>query len=125
MWVEVWKVAKVLVVDDAAFMRMKACRLLQEAGFEVVEAQNGEEATVKYMAERPNLVLMDITMPIMDGVAATAAIKAQDPGAQVVVVSALGQQSMVMAAMNAGAADFIVKPYQPEQVMAVVRRLVS
>lgn len=115
---------KILVVDDAAFMRMRSTRLLEEAGYQVVEAENGEEAVAKYQAEQPDLVLMDITMPIMDGIQATTAIKQKDPNAKIVMVSALGQQSMVMAAVKAGARDFIVKPFQPERVMEVVRRFV-
>lgn len=117
--------AKILIVDDAAFMRMRCARLLQEAGHDVVEAANGQEAVIRYAAEKPDLVLMDITMPEMDGIAAAAAITEQDPGARVVMVSALGQQSMVMAAVKAGAKDFIVKPYQPDQVLDVVSRFAT
>lgn len=116
---------KILVVDDASFMRMRSTRLLQEAGHEVVEAENGQDAVARYMAERPDLVLMDITMPVMDGIAATAAIKEYDPNANIVMVSALGQQSMVMAAIKAGARDFIVKPFEPNRVMETVRKFVS
>lgn len=117
--------AKILIVDDAAFMRMRSARLLTEAGHDVVEAENGRDAVERYRQERPNLVLMDITMPEMDGIAATAAIKQSDPGATIVMVSALGQQSMVMAAIKAGARDFVVKPFQPERVMEVVTRLLG
>lgn len=115
---------KVLVVDDAAFQRMRMTKLLQDNGHDVVEAGNGQEAVVRFGEEKPSLVLMDITMPIMDGIEATAAIKEQDPDANIVMVSALGQQSMVMAAVKAGARDFIVKPYQPQQVMDLVSRYV-
>lgn len=116
---------KILVVDDAAFMRMRCARLLLDAGHQVVEAENGEQAVARYMEERPDLVLMDITMPVMDGIAACAAIKEKDANATIVMVSALGQQSMVMAAIKAGARDFIVKPFQPDRVMEVVKRFAS
>lgn len=116
---------KVLVVDDATIMRLRCSRLLTEAGYEVVEAQNGEEAVNLYMKERPALVLMDITMPVMDGIAATQTICQGDPKARVVMLSAAGQQWMVKAALEAGARDFIVKPFEAEQVLNAVRRYTS
>jgi two-component system chemotaxis response regulator CheY len=112
----------ILVVDDAAFMRMRLKKLLEDQGHVVVEAANGQEAVAAYAAHRPALVLMDITMPEMDGIAAVQALVAQDPDARVVMVSALGQQAMVLAAVQAGAKDFIVKPFQPDRVLAAVAR---
>lgn len=108
----------VMIVDDAAFMRMKLKDILEKNGYTVVaEAQNGIEAVEKYKAEKPNLVTMDITMPEMDGVEALKEIKAFDPNAKILMCSAMGQQSMVMDAIRAGAVDFIVKPFDTERVI--------
>lgn len=109
---------RVLIVDDAIFMRMKLKDILEKNGFQVVaEAQNGIEAIEKYKSERPDIVTMDITMPEMDGVAALKAIKQVDPAAKVIMCSAMGQQSMVMDAIQAGALDFIVKPFDNDRVL--------
>ncbi|MBC7087521.1 MAG: response regulator [Tissierellales bacterium] len=108
---------RVLVVDDAIFMRMKLKDILEKNGFEVVaEAQNGIEAIEKYKAEKPDLVTMDITMPEMDGISALKEIKKIDPNAKVIMCSAMGQQSMVMEAIQSGAIDFIVKPFDVDRV---------
>lgn len=112
----------ILVADDAAFMRMRLKKLLEEAGQTVIEAANGQEAIDAYQAHRPSLVLMDITMPDVDGVTATRRICQLDPAARVIMVSALGQQAMVISAIQAGAKDFIVKPYQPERVLDAVNK---
>lgn len=114
--------ARILVVDDAAFMRMRVVKLLAAQGHEMEEAENGQEAVQKYGAVRPDLVLMDITMPLMDGITATREIRTQDPGARVVMVSALGQQTMVIEAIKAGARDFVVKPFEPEKILQTVER---
>lgn len=116
---------KILVVDDAAFMRMRVAKLLTENGYEVVEAGDGQEGVNQYKAVKPDLVLMDITMPIMDGITAVQEIKSFDPGAVVVMCSALGQQTMVMNSVKAGAKDFIVKPYQPEKILETIQRFVG
>lgn len=113
---------KVLVVDDAMFMRTKASRLLSQEGYSVVEAANGAEAVDRYNAEKPDLVLMDITMPILDGIDALKAIKASDGAAKVIMVTALGQRSMVLEAIRAGARDFVVKPFEPEKLMEAVKK---
>ena len=108
---------RVLVVDDAIFMRMKLKDILEKNGFEVVaEAQNGLEAIEKYKAEKPDLVTMDITMPEMDGITALKEIKKIDSKAKVIMCSAMGQQSMVMEAIQSGAIDFIVKPFDVDRV---------
>ncbi len=108
---------RVLVVDDAIFMRMKLKDILEKNGFEVVaEAQNGLEAIEKYKAEKPDLVTMDITMPEMDGITALKEIKKIDSNAKVIMCSAMGQQSMVMEAIQSGAIDFIVKPFDVDRV---------
>lgn len=113
---------KVLVVDDALFMRTKSSRLLNEAGYEVVEASNGAEAVDKYSLEEPDVVLMDVTMPLMSGIEALKAIKGLDSDARVIMVTALGQRNMVLESIRAGARDFVVKPYQPEQLLEAVKK---
>lgn len=116
---------KVLLVDDAAFMRMRCAKLLTENGYSVDEAENGQDAVEKYQKIKPDLVLMDITMPVMDGLTAVAEIKKIDPEAKIVMCSALGQQNTVMSAIKAGAKDFIVKPYQPEKILTTIKRFVG
>jgi len=118
-------VAKILLVDDAAFMRMRCAKLLTENGYTVGEAENGQEALHKYQSFQPDLVLMDITMPVMDGITATREIKALDPNAKVVMVSALGQQTMVIEAIKAGAKDFVVKPFEPDKILSTVKKFVG
>ncbi|HOQ08691.1 MAG TPA: response regulator [Syntrophomonadaceae bacterium] len=114
---------RVLIVDDAAFMRMMIKDILTKNGYEVVgEAENGLIAVEKYLDLRPDLVTMDITMPEMDGITAVKEIKAQDPSARIIMCSAMGQQAMVIDAIQAGAKDFIVKPFQPERVLEAVSK---
>lgn len=115
-------VPKILVCDDALFMRTKTMRLLSEHGYEVVDASNGQEAIAKYVSEKPDVVLMDITMPVMDGIEGLKGIKAKDSDAKVIIVTALGQRSMVLEAVRAGAKDFIVKPFQPEKLLEAVKK---
>ena len=117
--------AKILVVDDAMFMRSRMRGLLESAGHAVVEAANGKEAVDAYQQERPELVLMDVTMPEMDGLEALKRIRHGAPSAKVIMCSALGQQSIVLEAIKAGAKDFIVKPFRPEKVLEAVGRQVS
>ncbi|ADL51439.1 response regulator [Clostridium cellulovorans] len=115
--------AKVLIVDDAAFMRMMIKDILSKNGFEIVgEAPNGIKAVELYKEKRPDIVTMDITMPDMDGIEAVKAIKAFDAGAKVIMCSAMGQQSMVMDAIRAGARDFIVKPFQADRVLEAIKK---
>jgi len=118
-------VAKILVVDDAAFMRMRCSKLLTENGYEVVEAENGLDAIAKYKENKPDAVLLDITMPEMDGLTALKEIRKVDPDAKVAMVTAMGQQSMIMDAIKSGAKDFVVKPFQPDRVLAAVKKLVG
>lgn len=114
---------RILLVDDAVFMRMKLKDILEKNGYQVVaEAQNGVEAIEKYKSEKPDLVTMDITMPEMDGVTALKKIKEFDPKAKVIMCSAMGQQSMVMDAIQAGAIDFIVKPFDNDRVIESVNK---
>ena len=117
--------AKILIVDDAQFMRLRCARLLSEQGYEVAEAQNGLEAVEVYRQSRPDAVLMDMTMPEMDGLTALRQIKQLDPNARVAMLTALGQQGIVLEAVKAGARDFIVKPFEAERVLAAVRRILS
>ncbi|HEX3011062.1 MAG TPA: response regulator [Syntrophomonadaceae bacterium] len=113
----------ILVVDDAAFMRMMIKDILSKNGYEVVgEAENGMIAIEKYRDLKPDLVTMDITMPEMDGIAAVKEITAFDNAAKIIMCSAMGQQAMVIDAIQAGAKDFIVKPFQPERVLEAVSK---
>jgi two-component system, chemotaxis family, chemotaxis protein CheY len=118
-------VTKILVVDDAQFMRLRCARLLSEQGYEVSEAQNGREAVEAYGKFKPDAVLMDITMPEMDGLTALREIKALDPNARVAMLTALGQQGIVLEAVKAGARDFIVKPFEADRVLSAVKRLLG
>lgn len=114
---------KVLIVDDAAFMRMMVKEILTKNGFTVVgEASDGAQAVEKYKELGPDLVTMDITMPEMDGIAALKAIKGSDPSATVIMCSAMGQQAMVIDAIQAGAKDFIVKPFQADRVIEAIQK---
>lgn len=117
---------RVLIVDDAAFMRMMVKDILQKNGFEVVgEGSNGIQAVELYKQEKPDVVTMDITMPDMDGIEAVKQIKAFDPNAKIVMCSAMGQQSMVMDAIKAGARDFIVKPFQADRVLEAINKVIG
>jgi two-component system chemotaxis response regulator CheY len=117
--------AKVLLVDDAAFMRMRCAKVLTRLGHSVVEAENGVQALDMFEREKPELILLDITMPEMDGIEALKAIKARDPHAKVAMVSAMGQQSMVMEAIKSGAADFVLKPFDEERLVTAVNKLLA
>ncbi|MCK9456699.1 MAG: Chemotaxis protein CheY [bacterium ADurb.Bin157] len=113
----------ILIVDDAAFMRMMIKDILDKNGYQVLgEAQTGKEAVELYQKLKPDLVTMDITMPEMNGIDAVKAIKAIDPAARVIMCSAMGQQAMVIDAIQAGAKDFIVKPFQPNRVIEAVQK---
>lgn len=115
----------VLVVDDAAFMRMMLKDILSKNGYQVIEAENGQKAIEKYKEYHPDIVTMDITMPEMDGIAALKEIKKVDAGALVVMCSAMGQQAMVIEAIQNGAKDFIVKPFQAERVVETISKVVG
>ena len=116
----------ILICDDAAFMRMMIKDILSKNGYNVVgEAENGAKAVEKYAELKPDLVLMDITMPEMDGIAALKSIKSSDPGATVIMCSAMGQQAMVIESIQAGAKDFIVKPFKPERILSTVKKILG
>lgn len=117
---------RVLIVDDAAFMRMMIKDILSKNGFEIVgEAENGAKAVEKWQELHPDLTTMDITMPEMDGITAVKEIKKLDPNAKVIMCSAMGQQAMVIEAIQSGARDFIVKPFQPDRVLEAIRKAVG
>lgn len=116
----------ILICDDAAFMRMMIKDILTKNGYNVVgEAENGVKAIEKYAELKPDLVLMDITMPEMDGIQALKKIKQNSPGATIIMCSAMGQQAMVIESIQAGAKDFIVKPFQAERVIEAVKKVVG
>ncbi len=114
---------RILITDDALFMRVTLKKILTENGFEVVgEAQNGKEAVEQFKSLKPDIVTMDITMPEMDGLQALKAIKELDPNARVVMCTAMGQKTMVVEAIQAGAKDFVVKPFQPDRVLEAMAK---
>ena len=116
----------ILICDDAAFMRMMIKDILTKNGYNIVgEAENGAKAVEKYNELKPDLVLMDITMPEMDGIEALKKIKASDPNASIIMCSAMGQQAMVIEAIQNGAKDFIVKPFQADRVLESIRKILD
>lgn len=117
---------KIMLVDDAAFMRMTIKNCLTKAGYtNLVEASDGQQAVETYQKENPDLVIMDITMPNMDGIQALQAIKGINGGAKVVMCSAMGQEAMVVQAIQLGALDFIVKPFKPDRILQTVTKILG
>ena len=113
----------VLIVDDLAFIKIVLRDIIEKSGFRVVgEASNGEQAITAYQDTRPDVVLMDITMPGMDGLTALKKIREIDPAARIIICSALGQQQLIVQAIQLGAKDFIVKPFQPQRVVAALKK---
>ena len=118
--------AKILVVDDSVFMRKVLKDILTKGGHQVIgEARNGVEAIEHYRKLIPDFVTMDITMPVMEGFEALKQIIQQDPGAKVMMCSWMGQQAMVVQAIQAGAKDFVVKPFQADRVLAAVKKILG
>ena len=118
--------ANILVVDDAAFMRMMLKDIISKSGHTVVgEAENGVQAVAKYKELKPDLVTLDITMPEMDGVSALKEIMKLDSNAKCTMCSAMGQQAMVLESIQAGAKDFIVKPFDADKVKATIEKLIA
>jgi two-component system, chemotaxis family, chemotaxis protein CheY len=116
----------VLVCDDALFMRTMVKDILSQAGFTVVgEAENGQQAVEQYKKLKPDLVTMDIIMPEMGGIEAVKKIMEADPQARILMCSAMGQQALVLEAIQAGAKDFVVKPFQPSRVLEAVQRVLG
>lgn len=117
--------AKILIVDDAEFLRLRISKMLVSSGHQVIEADNGAKAVTTYKSDKPDAVLMDITMPEMDGLAALKEIRSADPNARVVMLTALGQESVVIEAIKNGAKDFVVKPFQPDRVLAAIDKALA
>ncbi|WP_017753855.1 response regulator [Calidifontibacillus oryziterrae] len=118
--------AKILIVDDAKFMRMTLTNILQKGGHEVVgEAENGRRGVELYKELQPELVTMDITMPEMTGIESVKQIKAYDPNAKIIMCSAMGQQKLVVEAIESGAKDFIVKPFEESRVLEAISRVLE
>ncbi len=116
----------VLVCDDAMFMRITLRDILVQAGFEVIgEAATGSQAIQRYKELRPDLVTMDIVMPELDGIEAVRRIIDFDPSARILMCSAMGQQSLLIEAIRAGAKDFVIKPFQPSRVLEAVHRVLG
>jgi two-component system chemotaxis response regulator CheY len=117
--------AKILIVDDAEFLRVRISKMLTGDGYEVEEAENGLKAIEKFQLVHPDLVLMDITMPEMDGLTALKQIRGIDPKAKVIMLTALGQESVVLEAIKSGARDFVVKPFERDRVLGAITKLLG
>jgi two-component system, chemotaxis family, chemotaxis protein CheY len=117
--------ARILIADDSSFIRYGLRKLLSESGFHVLEADGGTKAIQLYKDERPDAVLLDITMPDLDGLSALREIRRLDPRARVAMVTGMGQQSIVLQAIQAGASDFVVKPFEAGRVLAAIQKLVA
>ena len=117
--------SKILIVDDAEFLRMRISKMLVAEGHEVIEAENGLQAVDIFKTAHPDLVLMDITMPEMDGLTALKTIKGVDPAARVIMLTALGQESVVLDAIKSGAKDFVVKPFERERVIGAINKILT
>lgn len=115
--------ATILLVDDAAFMRNRCAKVLRDAGYQVVEAENGQDAVEKYQTLRPEGVLMDVNMPQMDGITALREIRRTDPEANVTMLTAMGQHHFIVEALTSGAFDYILKPFQPDRVLDATRKM--
>ena len=115
----------VLVVDDAVVMRMMIKNILTKNGYAVVEAESGFDAVEKYRASRPDAVTMDMVMPDMDGIAAVKQIVAMDPAARIVMCTSMGQQQLVVEAVQAGAKSFITKPFQPPKILETLEKVLA
>lgn len=116
----------VLVVDDTMFMRHTITAMLEEAGFEVIgEAENGKQAIKQYQKLHPDIVTMDVTMPVMSGLEATKEIIKEDPHAKICIVTALGQQKVILEALKYGAKDFITKPFEREHLETTIRQMIE
>ena len=115
---------RVLIIDDLPFMRAAIRTVLEEADMEVAgEAENGKDGIFMYAQTQPDIVLLDIVMPVMDGITALQRLIRQDPAARIIMCSALGEQALIVRAIQLGARDFIVKPFQPERVVSAIRKV--
>lgn len=120
-----WPKPRLLIVDDSSFVRYGLRRLLTQQGYEVIEAADGEAAVALYVSQRPTAVLLDITMPKMDGLEALRRIRRFDPMARVAMVTGMGQQAIVLEAIKSGASDFVVKPLDQPRVLTAIQKLVA
>jgi two-component system chemotaxis response regulator CheY len=117
---------KVLIVDDAVVMRMMIKNILSKSGYDIVgEAENGLQAVEKYKALQPDIVTMDMVMPDMDGIAAVKAIVAEYPQAKIIMCTSMGQQALVVEAIQAGAKSFITKPFQPPKIVEAIEKVLA
>ena len=116
---------KILVVDDAEFLRMRISKMLVADSYEVMEATNGAEAIETYKTNSPDVVLMDVTMPEMDGLTALKHIRAIDSRARVIMLTALGQESVVLESIRSGARDFVIKPFERERVLTAIKKVLA
>lgn len=117
---------RVLLVDDLPFMRSLLSDILRDAGMRVAaQAENGRDALKAYLSSEPDLVLLDIAMPEMDGITALRKLRQLDPRARVIMCSALGEQQMIVRAIQLGARDFVVKPFRPERVVSAITRVLE
>ena len=114
---------KILIVDDTEFTRGRMIKALGNAGYSVVEAEDGAEAVTRDCSERPDVVLMDVTMPEMDGVSALKEIRGFDPDARVVMLTRMGQEIVTLEALEAGACDYVLQPYEPDRVLATLTKV--
>lgn len=118
--------SKILIVDDAVFMRKVIRDLLTENNYtDLIEAEDGTQAVAKYAEEKPDLVIMDITMPSLDGIETIKQIREINPDATILMCSAMGHEVMVQEALTHGAKDFVVKPFKPERVIRAVKSLLG
>jgi two-component system chemotaxis response regulator CheY len=125
MRIEYTFMPKILLVDDAEFSRGRMSKTLGNAGYSVIQAENGFEAVSRYCDEKPDVVLMDITMPEMDGLSALRQIKDFDPEARVVMLTRMGQETIVLEALEAGAKDCLVSPFEPDRVLDALTRVLQ
>jgi len=116
---------KILIVDDAEFLRLRISKMLVGEGYEVFEAENGMKAIQSYQTNHPDLVLMDVTMPEMDGLTALKQIRTLDAKAKIIMLTALGQESVVLEAIKSGARDFVVKPFERDRVLNAIQKLLG
>ncbi|MCL1818286.1 MAG: response regulator [Spirochaetaceae bacterium] len=117
------KKVRVLIIDDLAFMRAAIRTVLEEAGMEIAgEAENGKEGIILYMQTKPDIVLLDIVMPVMDGITTLQRLIRDDPSARIVMCSALGEQELIVRAIQLGARDFVVKPFQPNRIVSAIQK---
>ena len=117
---------KIMIVDDSSFMRMMIRSILNKAGYEIIaEADNGITAIEQYRQYRPDLIMLDITMPKLSGIEALREIRAEFPRAKAIMVSAMGQKPMVVEAIQAGASDFVIKPFLEEKVLATIEAVLE